>query len=86
MLWISSQKLTPFWWLEIETVQPQCTYYYGPFKSAPEAESYQHRYVEDFRAEPSPPITVKIRTCQPETLTIISTENSNGEHLSLPEP
>ncbi len=86
MLWLYSHKLASFWWLEIETAEPQCTYYYGPFKSALEAECHQPGYVEDLVAEQAHGITVNIRQCQPETLTIVSTENSDWPSPSIPAP
>jgi hypothetical protein len=35
------------WWLEIKTNQPTCTYYFGPFERAEEAEALKGGYIED---------------------------------------
>ncbi len=58
------------WWVEIHTKTPQCTYYFGPFESALEARSLQSGYLEDLRQEQAQEITVEIKQCQPEHLTI----------------
>ncbi|MGV2832036.1 DUF1816 domain-containing protein [Myxosarcina sp. GI1(2024)] len=58
------------WWLEIQTQEPQCLYYFGPFETAVEAKSLQEGYLEDLRLEGARRITVKIKQCQPERLTI----------------
>ena len=60
----------PQWWLEIHTEKPQCTYYFGPFESAVEARGLQEGYLEDLRLEQARGITVSIKQCQPEQLTI----------------
>ncbi|PSF37191.1 hypothetical protein C7H19_12180 [Aphanothece hegewaldii CCALA 016] len=39
------------WWIEIETSQPNCLYYFGPFDAIDEARSYESGYLEDLRLE-----------------------------------
>ena len=58
------------WWVEIQTQNPQCTYYFGPFETAVEARDLQDGYLEDLRQEQAQIITVEIKQCQPEELTI----------------
>ena len=58
------------WWLEIQTTNPQCTYYFGPFETFLEASSLQAGYLEDLRQEQAQVITAKIKQCQPQQLTI----------------
>jgi hypothetical protein len=58
------------WWVEIVTDEPQCTYYFGPFASAKEAELAQHGYIEDLKQEEAQGITVVSKWCQPKELTI----------------
>lgn len=60
------------WWVKIGTAQPHCTYYFGPFASAREAEIAQSGYVEDLEREGAQEITVKIEWCQPQELTIFA--------------
>lgn len=58
------------WWVEIQTKTPQCTYYFGPFESAEVARDSLEGYLEDLRLERARGITVQIKQCQPEHLTI----------------
>ncbi|WP_396136665.1 DUF1816 domain-containing protein [Chamaesiphon sp. VAR_48_metabat_403] len=59
------------WWIEIFTEQPKCTYYFGPFAGAQEAEAASTGFVEDLEAEFAQGIKIKIdRHCQPDLLTI----------------
>jgi Domain of unknown function (DUF1816) len=59
------------WWIEISTVQPKCTYYFGPFASAWEAQMASSGFVEDLEDEFAQGIKMQIdRRCQPDLLTI----------------
>ena len=59
------------WWIEILTAQPKCTYYFGPFAGAWEAEVASKGFVEDLEGEFAQGIKIKIdRHCQPDLLTI----------------
>ncbi len=62
------------WWLQIVTEEPLCTYYFGPFISAKEAEKAQSGYIEDLEHEETQGITVNIKRCQPKELTIFEDE------------
>lgn len=57
------------WWVEISTAQPKCIYYFGPFDSADEAQSYKPGYIEDIQAEGAIGIFVEIKQCYPQLLT-----------------
>ncbi len=59
------------WWVEIKTIVPRCTYYFGPFDSFESARLDLDGYVEDLLREKAVGITVKIKKCQPLHLTII---------------
>jgi Domain of unknown function (DUF1816) len=60
------------WWIEIFTSQPKCTYYFGPFAGAQEAEVASKGFVADLEGEFAQGIKIKIdRHCQPDLLTII---------------
>ena len=61
-----------YWWVKIQTKKPQCIYYFGPFESAESARGSQEGYLEDLRLEGARGITVQIKQCQPEHLTICS--------------
>lgn len=59
------------WWIEIFTAQPKCTYYFGPFAGAWEAEVASIGFVEDLENEFAQGIQMQIdRRCQPDLLTI----------------
>lgn len=58
------------WWVEIKTEAPRCTYYFGPFQSAEEAEAEKSGYVEDLQGEGAQNISVLIKRCKPTNLTI----------------
>ena len=58
------------WWLEIQTENPPCTYYFGPFDSVLEARALQDGYLEDLMAEQAKIVAVEIKQCQPQQLTI----------------
>ncbi len=58
------------WWLEINTTIPECTYYFGPFNNAKEATLSQYGYIEDLLGEQARGITVEVKQCQPDRITI----------------
>ncbi len=58
------------WWIEIVTDKPQCTYYFGPFASAKDAEITFPGYVEDLEQEGAQGIAVVSKRYQPQELTI----------------
>lgn len=58
------------WWVEIATERPKCLYYFGPFNSAEEAKQAQAGYIEDLEQEGNQGITVAVKWCQPQELTI----------------
>ena len=61
---------TPNWWIEIQTNNPPCTYYFGPFETAFEAQALQAGYLEDLQQEQAQILTVSIKQCQPQQLTL----------------
>jgi hypothetical protein len=63
------QSLGLAWWVEIVTDKPQCTYYFGPFASAKEAEATKAGYLEDLQNEGAQEIRVAVKRCKPENLT-----------------
>ncbi|QYO64870.1 DUF1816 domain-containing protein [Leptolyngbya sp. 7M] len=70
-LWLSTLEFLGLaWWIEITTESPNCTYYFGPYVSASEAESDQSGFVEDLEQEGAKAIQVTIKRCKPSQLTI----------------
>lgn len=72
----SSQGFSPTtdsdmpWWVKIVTQAPYCTYFFGPFDSAGEAQQYKSGYIEDLEQEGAQGIEVLVLQDRPETLTI----------------
>lgn len=67
-------------WVEITTITPSCTYYFGPFASRSSAEDAHLGYLEDLKGEGAQGIEIVIKQCKPTTLTIFD----EGEDFSLP--
>lgn len=70
-----SQFSTGKWWVEVITTQPSCTYYFGPFDNAQEAEAMRPGYLEDLHGEGVESLEVCIKRCQPTSLTIFDDED-----------
>jgi hypothetical protein len=58
------------WWVEIVTANPHCTYYFGPFLTAKEAEAEKDGYIEDLESENAQSIKFEILRCKPRQLTV----------------
>jgi hypothetical protein len=71
---IHLQSISPqselFWWVEINTLLPLCTYYFGPFASQKEAIDSKVGYIEDLYGEEAKGIIALVKQCQPNRLTI----------------
>lgn len=66
---VLNKSNTPYW-IEVNTNQPKCTYYFGPFDSNKEAQIYEDGYIEDLVREKALGISVKTKRCNPKFLTI----------------
>lgn len=64
------QNLGLAWWIEITTQTPRCTYYFGPFLSATEANAACAGYVEDLESEGAQGISTSVKRCKPSSLTV----------------
>jgi hypothetical protein len=62
------------WWIQITTKNPACLYYFGPFVSHRDALSQRDGYLEDLIQEGAMGISVEIKRCRPENLTIFEDE------------
>jgi Domain of unknown function (DUF1816) len=58
------------WWVEVKTDEPRCVYYFGPFSDEATAQSSHSGYIEDLEKEGAKNITVAIKRCKPEQLTV----------------
>ena len=61
-------------WVEIVTLEPRCTYYFGPFACANSAQKAVLGYIEDLKQESAQVIAVTLKRIQPQELTIESDE------------
>ncbi len=68
-----SDERTWAWWVELHTARPQCTYFFGPFATAAEAEASKIGYIQDLSGEGAEGITVHVRWCKPRQLTYMPT-------------
>jgi hypothetical protein len=57
-------------WIEITTDKPTCIYYFGPFLTKKDAQNAQSGYIEDLQNEGTQGISVNVKRCKPQTLTI----------------
>jgi len=64
------QVVTARWWVEINTTEPRCIYYFGPFDTFAEASHARFGYIEDLAGEGAQQITVEIKRCRPKVLTV----------------
>ncbi len=70
-IWSSALHLVgQAWWVKITTAQPHCTYYFGPFATAVEADEAKAGYIEDLEGEQAQGIQVAIERCKPQQITI----------------
>jgi hypothetical protein len=65
------------WWVEIITDRPSCTYYFGPFATAVEADAAKSGYIEDLESESAQGIRVAIKRCKPVQITIDNEESGS---------
>jgi Domain of unknown function (DUF1816) len=70
-IWVSVLETVGLaWWVEIITSTPACTYYFGPFSSAQEAEAKRPGYIQDLEGEGAIGLQVVVKRCKPTQLTI----------------
>lgn len=72
------------YWVKIETKQPNCTYYFGPFANFQEAKLSKVGYVEDLNQEGATGITIEIKRCKPRELTIFNEREENLDFNPVP--
>ncbi|MDJ0595745.1 MAG: DUF1816 domain-containing protein [Pleurocapsa sp. MO_226.B13] len=64
----------PPYWVEIKTQNPTCTYYFGHFNHLLAAKLMQQGYIKDLIEEKATVVSVKLRQCNPQQLTITETK------------
>ncbi|NJO80047.1 MAG: DUF1816 domain-containing protein [Cyanobacteria bacterium RM1_2_2] len=70
-LWLSTLEFLGLaWWIEVKTESPSCTYFFGPYGSAREAEAAQAGFIEDLEQEGARNIQAEVKRCRPTQLTI----------------
>ena len=83
-IWSSALHLVgQAWWVEITTDRPHCTYYFGPFTSAVEADEAKAGYVEDLESESAQGIQVAIKRCKPVQMTIDYEASAEDNYQSV---
>lgn len=76
-------QLRMHWWVEVLTVEPCCTYYFGPFRNVCEAILAKPGYLENLVQEGAEEISVQIKWCRPKDLTIFGDVATEGELTQL---
>jgi hypothetical protein len=66
----------PPYWIEIKTNNPTYVYYFGHFDSPLAAKLMEKDYIDDLIDESAIVVSVKIKQCQPEELTIDETDKT----------
>ncbi len=64
------------WWIELNTVNPSCLYYFGPFSSMDEAKSLKSGYIQDLAEENAEVTSATVLWCKPRQLTYAQTGSS----------
>ncbi|NJK68475.1 MAG: DUF1816 domain-containing protein [Microcoleus sp. CSU_2_2] len=72
------------WWVEVKTSAPRCTYYFGPFMTASEAEAEKAGYLEDIENEGAQDISFSIQRCKPINLTVAEDLGKFGDQGMWP--
>ncbi|MDA0674183.1 MAG: DUF1816 domain-containing protein [Cyanobacteria bacterium] len=73
------------WWVEIKTEAPTCTYYFGPFDIAQEAELAKQGYIEDLEQENAQNIQATVMQCsQPNPLTVFDYSREATAPVGMP--
>jgi Domain of unknown function (DUF1816) len=72
------------WWVEVKTSAPRCTYYFGPFLTAQEADTAKAGYIEDLENEGAQGLSVAIQRCKPIDLTVADDLGKIGDGGMLP--
>jgi Domain of unknown function (DUF1816) len=85
-IWSSALHLVgQAWWVEITTQRPHCTYYFGPFTTAVEADAAKGGYVEDLESESAQGIQVAIKRCKPVQITVDYEANGQDVFNGVPK-
>jgi hypothetical protein len=72
------------YWIKVTTINPSCTYYFGPFSTVKEAQLAQPGFIEDLENENAKDIKAEIKCCQPQELTIFDELNDNPNYHFRP--
>jgi len=70
-------------WVEIVTESPICTYYFGPFSSIGEASIAKTGYREDLESESATIVSMVVKRCKPQNLTIFDESLATSHGLVL---
>ena len=79
-IWISIlESVGLAWWVEVVTRVPACTYYFGPFSSAQEAQSAKPGYILDLEEEGAQGVQVAVKRCKPSRLTVFDESSEKSQ-------
>ena len=72
------------YWIKLDTSQPYCTYYFGPFLTIAEAKTAKAGYIEDLMNEGSVGLEVEIKRCKPSELTVFDEMGESMDFNPVP--
>ena len=75
--WLVFDKSKAPYWIEIQTKNPTCTYYFGHFNHPLAAKIMEQGYIRDLIEEKAIVTSIKLKRENPERLTIIELETNN---------
>jgi hypothetical protein len=82
-LWLSTLEFLGLaWWIEVTTEAPNCTYYFGPYISASEAQAAETGFVEDLEQEGVRSIRAEVKRCKPAQLTIFDEREAKSASVT----
>jgi hypothetical protein len=82
-LWLNTLEFLGLaWWIEVTTESPNCTYFFGPYVSAREAEAAQAGFIEDLEQEGARNIQAEVKRCRPTQLTIFDEGESKSASVT----
>lgn len=71
------------YWIEIKTENPTCTYYFGHFDNPLSAKLMQQGYIKDLIEEDAVIVSVKLKQCEPDSLTVMETNDHITQQIEV---
>ena len=76
---------TQDWWIKVDTGNPVCTYYFGPYTHKGEAEAEVDGFLADLRSENAVILNTEVKRDNPQEVTVYQEEGKDYRGVS-PQP